>query len=203
MSELSSCSNNYRIQQNSATALATVRYSASALDQDTVGCHLEDHDTRSRTPRIRSASPVHVAVRNKLRRRRSSDGQAMINGASNVSKYPPDHSPMRMLWCMHVKTDLLDGVRNVWARECQILQCTCDAAVGQGVVNGSASLGGELCLGVHGLGARLQCCMHAHWRSSSGVRTGLDGERTRGWIGAPRCRGRAQGPQVLEGNGGM
>ena len=31
---------------HSAAALATARYSASALDHDTVGCRLDDHDTK-------------------------------------------------------------------------------------------------------------------------------------------------------------
>jgi len=36
-------------QMHLAAALATVRYSASALEREIVSCRLEDHDTRRRT----------------------------------------------------------------------------------------------------------------------------------------------------------
>jgi uncharacterized Zn-finger protein len=36
----------FRSQEHSATAFMTPRYSASALERDTVVCCFEDHDTR-------------------------------------------------------------------------------------------------------------------------------------------------------------
>jgi hypothetical protein len=42
------CSSKSRLrnQQDSDTILATPRYSASALERDSVGCRLEDHESR-------------------------------------------------------------------------------------------------------------------------------------------------------------
>jgi len=43
----SSSSSSWCSQMHSATVLATPRYSALALEWDTIGCHLENHETRA------------------------------------------------------------------------------------------------------------------------------------------------------------
>ena len=102
-----------RSHEHSATVLATPRYSASALDRETVVCRLEDHETRA-SPRKMQKPEVERRV----------SGQP----AQSASEHPLHHGDVDVVRRMHVEAELLDGVRNIRSCQRQVLQGAGDAA---------------------------------------------------------------------------
>jgi len=78
---------------------------------------------------VRAAGPIRISIHNKLRWSRPRNNQTEAEGALKVPKDPLGSHKVNFSGIMHVKADLLDSIRNVGSSKCQVLECTCKAAV--------------------------------------------------------------------------
>jgi hypothetical protein len=79
---------------------------------DEVGAQ-EHGVTRNRLARVGAASLVGVGVDHELRRRGRSKEKVVVDGVVEVAKGPLECGEMGLLWGVHVKAHLLDGVGDV------------------------------------------------------------------------------------------
>jgi len=71
--------------------------------------------------RIRTTSPVSISIYHKISRGRRSQQKAEVESATNIAKDVLQSRQVRCPWIMHVETDLLNSISNVWPCEGQIL----------------------------------------------------------------------------------
>jgi hypothetical protein len=77
---------------------------------------------------VRTTSPISIGIDNKISRNRWSQQEAKVESALNITKNPLQGSKMRLTRVVHVKTDLLNSIYNVWASECQVLKSSSKTA---------------------------------------------------------------------------
>ena len=77
----------------------------------------------SRLASVRAASPISVQVDHKIRLSRRTQQESQVQSASNISQNLLESGQMRLPRIMHMKTDLLDSICDVWTGEGQVLQC--------------------------------------------------------------------------------
>jgi hypothetical protein len=115
----------------------------------------EDSIARGGASGVRAADPIRISIHNKLRWSRPRNNQTEAEGALKVPKDPLGSHKVNFPGIMHVKADLLDSIRNVGSSKCQVLECTCKAAVGSGISNRRTSICRNFGTGVNRSGARL------------------------------------------------
>jgi hypothetical protein len=82
-------------------------------DQETRVAAQEDGIAGGRAASVRTASPVNICVDNQLSRGGAVDNQAIVNRATDVAKEALQCSKMWLPRIMHIKTDLLNSIRQV------------------------------------------------------------------------------------------
>ena len=102
----------------------------------------EDTVARGRTPCVGAACPVRIRVRDQRISGRWHELEAVAEGALDVAKNTLDQREMLVSRIVHVKADLLHGVRDVWTCERQVLQGTGETAIFRRIGDGRASGGG-------------------------------------------------------------
>jgi len=115
----------------------------------------EDSIARGGASGVRAAGPIRISIHNKLRWSRPRNNQTEAEGALKVPKDPLGSHKVNFPGIMHVKADLLDNIRNVGSSKCQVLECTCKAAVGSGISNRKTGICRNFGTGVDRSGARL------------------------------------------------
>jgi hypothetical protein len=83
------------------------------------------------------------------------ENKTKVESALEISKNAFDELIVRVTRIMHVKTYLLDGIGNLRASECNVLESPGEAAVMKGVRVGLPTRGGKLRFGVDGSGGGL------------------------------------------------
>jgi hypothetical protein len=78
-----------------------------------------------------------------------------VKSAFDVSKDPLHQVEMRLARCMHVEAGLLNGMGNVRASECQVLQSARKATILRGIRKKSTISSRQLTPDVNGSGARV------------------------------------------------
>jgi len=72
-----------------------------------------------------------------------------VECAPNIAKNPLQSSEVRLPRVVHVKTDLLNGICNVWAGECQVLKGSSKTAEVGSIRHRGPLSGSNLRIGVH------------------------------------------------------
>jgi hypothetical protein len=112
----------------------------------------EDAETGGELARVRAPRPVGVRVGNQVRRRGGVKLEAEVGGAMDVPEYALDEHKTGLARIMHEEANLLDGIGQVRASECKVLQSAGDAAVKCGIGKGATILARDFGLGVYGSG---------------------------------------------------
>lgn len=107
-------------QRSSPVTLAIARYSASALEHDTVACFRDSHDTTfSPTntqepvvglPVVEVTHPVGVDEYIQISGSRWTEGEASGDGTLDITQNAFDGCPMVFSWRIHVLTYLIHNV---------------------------------------------------------------------------------------------
>ena len=106
---------------------------------------------------VRRTSPVsvYIFVDDELSRRRLMEEQAVVNCATEVAEEPLQSSEVWLPGIMHVETDLLNGIGDVWPGEGEVLQGTGQTPVGSMISHRSTQISRQLRLSVDRSGAGL------------------------------------------------
>ena len=83
--------------------------------------------------RIWTTGPINISVDNKIRRGGWSQQEAQIKSALEIAQDALQSHQVRLPWIMHVQTDLLDSISNIWPSERQVLQGTSKTPVIRGI----------------------------------------------------------------------
>jgi hypothetical protein len=122
--------------------------------RDEVGA--QEHGIAGGAPtRVGAADPVSVGVDHKFRRRGWSEEKAIVEGAPKVPQNPLDGGEVGLLWCVHMKAHLLNGVGDVGPGEGEILERACQALVRHRVGDREPVVLRELHLSINTRGAGL------------------------------------------------
>jgi len=82
----------------------------------------EDGVARRGPASVRAATPVGVGVDDEVSGGRSVEEQTIVNRATEVAEEPLQSSEEWLPGIMHVETDLLNGIGDVWPGEGKVLQ---------------------------------------------------------------------------------
>ncbi|CAN6182646.1 unnamed protein product [Urochloa humidicola] len=115
----------------------------------------KDGVARGRATSVRTASPVSIRVDNQLGGGRPVKSKPVVNSAPEVAQEPLHSSEMRLPRIMHVKTDLLNSIGDIWPSESEVQQSSSNTLVGGPVSNRSTLSSRKLGQGVNRGGARL------------------------------------------------
>ena len=96
-----------------------------------------------------AASPVSVGVDDKIGGGRPVEEEPVVDRAPEVAEEPLESGEMWLPRIMHVETDLLDCIGDVWPGESKILQGTSQTPVGSRISNRMALSLGLLALNVN------------------------------------------------------
>src|SRR5690349_7195338 len=86
--------------------------------------------------------------------RRRTQEKTQVKSATNIAQNPLESSHVRLPGIMHVKTNLLNSIGNIWPSEGQILQSTGKTAVIRSIRN-RRSITGKLRISINWCGTRV------------------------------------------------
>ncbi len=109
----------------------------------------EHNITRGGFLGVRTTCPISIRVCTQVNSGRAADVKTIINRATDIMQDAFECSKMWLPWIMHVKTDLLDSIGDIWPGKSQVLEGTSKTPIVHGITNRGTIGGRELGIGVN------------------------------------------------------
>ena len=109
----------------------------------------EDRIARSGLANVRTACPISIRIDDQHVLCGGTKYQEQIEGPANVAKNPLESTQVWFPWIVHVETNLLDDIGNVWTSEGQILKRTSQTTKVSGILNWLTNISRDLWVGVN------------------------------------------------------
>ena len=108
--------------------------------------------------RIRTTCPIGISIHHKVGARGGSQQETKLKSPADVAKNELESRKVRLPGIMHVKTNLLDSICNIWPGEGEVLQSNNKTAKIRSISYWGTINGRHFGVSVYRSGARLALC---------------------------------------------